>query len=99
MLSINVRLPCPPHVPNSNGLTQLQTPFTDTCRLNYGEIQLADGANEATTATFNDNTQSAKTILVLALNDEPADLEIEDESPVDVWKTLCDNYEKNTLPG
>ena len=64
-----------------------------------GEIQLADGANEAATATFNDNTQSAKTILVLALNDEPADLVIEDESPVDVWKTLCDNYEKNTLPG
>ena len=64
-----------------------------------GETQLADGANEATTATFNDNTQSAKTILVLALNDEPADLVIEDESPVDVWKTLCDNYEKNTLPG
>ena len=64
-----------------------------------GEIQLADGANEAATATFNDNTQSVKTILVLALNDEPADLVIEDESPIDVWKTLCDNYEKNTLPG
>ena len=36
---------------------------------------------------------------MLALNEEPADLVIEDESPVDVWKTLCDNYEKNTLPG
>ena len=57
-----------------------------------GEIQLADGANKA--ATDNDNTQSAKTILVLALNDEPADLVIEDESPIDVWKTLCDNYEE-----
>ena len=54
-----------------------------------GEIQLADGANEAAAVTFNnDNTQSAKTILVLALNDEPADLVIDDDSPIDVWKTL-----------
>ena len=62
-----------------------------------GSEVLAVGANEATTAQFNSNSQKALTQIVLSINTSQLYLITSCTTAAGAWKELCGHFECNTL--
>ena len=62
-----------------------------------GSTKLKETANGVETAEFNRRNQKAMTTIVMAVSQSVVSLIQSCEGPVDVWKVLCSNFEKNSL--
>ena len=62
-----------------------------------GTERLADDADAATQRTFRDNSQKALSTLVMAISTPQLYLVTSCESPKDVWDTLRNHFERETL--
>lgn len=62
-----------------------------------GTERLADDADAATQRTFRENSQKVLSTLVMAINTPQLYLVTSCESPKDVWDTLRNHFERETL--
>ena len=62
-----------------------------------GSTKLKVDANAVETAEFNRKNQKAMTTIVMAVSQSVVSLIQSCEGPVDLWKVLCSNFEKNSL--
>ena len=62
-----------------------------------GTTTLKDDANNAETADFKRRNQKAMTTVVMAVSQSVIPLIQSCDGPIDVWKVLCSNFEKNSL--